>query len=251
VIDTLKPGRLSSNIPVVALAVDGEDNLYAAGAFFYPSAGYTAEFPMGYVAKWDKKAWTVLGRGFDKVNIFALEVSATGDVYVSGEQPLTAEGSYSYIAKWDGEKRKQLSTNMPNTSLHLALDKSGRLYAGGQLDDGPRAFVVYWDGKDWITITNQLQGEAPAILDMVVDAKDHLYIGGSFESVSGIPARNIAYWDGSSWHTLGDGVNQQVNALAVDPDGDLYVAGLFTEAGSLPRQHIARWDGETWHALGP
>ena len=33
-VDPLKAGRLSSNIPVVALAVDGEDNLYAAGAFF-------------------------------------------------------------------------------------------------------------------------------------------------------------------------------------------------------------------------
>jgi len=61
VVDALKSGRLSSNIPVVALAVDGEDNLYAAGTFFYPSAEYTAEFPIGYVAKWDQKTWTVLG----------------------------------------------------------------------------------------------------------------------------------------------------------------------------------------------
>lgn len=85
---------------------------------------------------------------------------------------------------------------------------------------------------------------------MAVDANNHLYIGGSFESVTGIPAWYIAYWDGSSWHALGDGFNKQVNALAFAPSGDLYAVGLFTEAGGLPAQHIAYWDGERWHALG-
>jgi hypothetical protein len=84
---------------------------------------------------------------------------------------------------------------------------------------------------------------------MAVDANGHLYIGGSFESVSGIPARHIAYWNGSSWHALGDGVNKQVDALAFDPGGELYAAGLFTEAGDVPVQHVARWDGKTWHTL--
>jgi hypothetical protein len=115
----------------------------------------------------------------------------------------------------------------------------------------PDGSIDYWDGTDWRTITAQLAGEAPAILDMTVDANSHLYIGGSFESVNGIPARYIAYWEGNSWHALGDGVNQQVNALAFDPGGDLYAVGLFTEAGGLPANHFARWDGETWYALGP
>jgi len=250
VVDALKPGRLSSNIPVAALAVDGEDNLYAAGAFFYPNADYAAEFPIGYVAKWNQETWAVLGQGFDKVNVFALAVSATGKVYVSGEQPLTPEGNYSYIAQWDGEKWTQINASMPNASLHLALDKSGHLYAAGQLNK-PGGYIVSWDGTDWITITNQLEGEAPAVFDIAVDANEHLCIGGSFESVNDIPARNIACWDGSLWHTLGDGVNKQVDALAFDTDGNLYAVGLFTEAGGVPANHAAHWDGETWHALEP
>jgi hypothetical protein len=250
VVDALKPGRLSGNIPVAALAVDEEDNLYAAGAFFYPSADYTTEFSIGYVAKWDQETWTVLGQGFDKVNIFALAVSATGKAYVSGEQPLTSEGNYSYIAQWNGEKWAQINASMPNASLHLALDKSGHLYAAGQLNK-PGGYIVSWDGTDWITITDQLEGEAPAVFDIAVDADEHLCIGGSFESVNDIPARNIACWDGSLWHALGDGVNKQVDALAFAPDGNLYAVGLFTEAGGRPVYLVARWDGETWHALGP
>lgn len=250
VVDTLKGGRVSSNIPVWALAVDGEDNLYAAGAFFYPSTDNTAEFPMGYVAKWDQETWTVLGQGFDKVNIFALAVNATGKVYVSGEQPLTPEGNCSYIAQWEGKKWIKINASMPNASLHLALDKSGLLYAAGQLNT-PGGYIVSWDGTDWITITNQLEGEAPAVFDMAVDKNGYLYIGGSFEAVGGIPARNIAYWDGNSWHALGTGLNERVRALAFDPSGELYAVGFFTEAGGVPANHAARWDGKIWRALEP
>jgi hypothetical protein len=85
---------------------------------------------------------------------------------------------------------------------------------------------------------------------MTVDANGHLFIGGSFESINGILARYIAYWDGSSWHALGEGFNQEVNALAFDPSGDLYAVGLFTEAGGLPANHLAQWDGKAWHMLG-
>ncbi|HSL46543.1 MAG TPA: hypothetical protein VK897_24125 [Anaerolineales bacterium] len=248
-VDPLKAGRISGNIPVMVLALDGEDNLYAARAFFYPTSNYINEFPMGYVAKWNQETWTVLGEGFDKVYIHALAISATGDVYVAGEQPLTPEGNSSFIAQWDGEKWTQIGTRKLNTIGYLALDKSGGLYVGG-LSSEPHGYINYWDGMDWSTIAAQLGGEAPAILDMAVDVNGQLYIGGSFESVNGIPARYIAYWDGSSWHGLAEGVDQQVNALAFDPSGDLYAAGFFTEAGGLPVQHLARWDGEGWHALG-
>ena len=245
-VDAFQPGRVSSNIPVAALAVDGEDNLYAAGGFFYPTAGYTEELPMGYVAKWDQETWTVLGQGFDKVNIRNLAVSATGKVYVSGDQSVTNEGGSSYFAQWDGETWTQLNASKLDTTQSIALDKAGRLYAYDQ-----SRVIAYWDGTEWTTITDQLGGEAPVVYDMIVDANGYLYIGGSFESVGGIPARNIAYWDGNVWHALREGTNERVEALAFDPSGELYAVGLFTEAGGVPANHAAYWDGETWYALGP
>ena len=56
-------------------------------------------------------------------------------------------------------------------------------------------------------------------------------------------------WDGT-WHTLGDGFNGPVRALALDSNGNLYAAGEFTHAGGLFVNHIAMWDGSQWHALG-
>jgi hypothetical protein len=247
VVDALKAGRLSGNIPVWALALDGEDNLYAAGSYYYPSEDHTFEWPIGYVAKWNKDSWTVLGQGFDQVNIFTMAVGPTGKAYVSGEQPLTSEGNNSFIARWDTDSWTEINTSkLINTTQSIAVDSSGRLYANSQW-----TVISYWDGTDWTTIANQFGGEAPAVYDMAVDRNGDLCIGGSFESLNDIPTRNIACWDGSTWQALAEGLNERVYALANNPDGELYVVGYFTEAGGLPADHAARWDGQAWHALGP
>ena len=52
------------------------------------------------------------------------------------------------------------------------------------------------------------------------------------------------------WASLGEGVNDQVLALAVDGRGHLYAGGAFTQAGGQPASHIARWDGQQWETLG-
>jgi len=247
VVDALKGERISSNIPVAGLAVDREDNLYAAGSFYYPSADHTAEWPMGYAAKWDGETWTVLGQGFDKVNIYGLAVSPTGQVYVSGEQP-----GAGFIARWDGKTWTEIGTSELAFCLNirnLALDQAGGVYASCIGNEAGEP-IFYWDGRDWITITDRLQGEAPYVADMAVNQNGRLYVGGSFDMVSDVPARNIASWDGSSWHALGAGVNRAVNALALAPGGELFAVGAFTNAGDLSVNHVARWDGQAWHVLG-
>jgi hypothetical protein len=79
---------------------------------------------------------------------------------------------------------------------------------------------------------------------MTVGRNDHFCIGGPFEPVNAIPTRQIACRDGNPWQTLGEGVNERVNALAFDPNGELYAVGYFTIAGGLPVEHTAGWDGE-------
>jgi hypothetical protein len=128
------------------------------------------------------------------------------------------------------------------------LDHSGGFYAAGQRNAGG-AFIGHWDRNGWTIIADFFAGEAPAVFDLAVDAKGRLCMGGSFESLNGTPARNIACWDGVLWHALGDGVNVRVQALAFDANGDLYAVGYFTEAGGRPANHIARWEGAEWHTL--
>ena len=79
---------------------------------------------------------------------------------------------------------------------------------------------------------------------------NQIFIGGNFSVVGNAIANNIALWTGSVWASLGEGVNDQVLALAVDGRGHLYAGGAFTQAGNQPASHIARWDGQQWETLG-
>lgn len=75
-----------------------------------------------------------------------------------------------------------------------------------------------------------------------------LYAGGSFTTAGGVSANRIAEWNGVVWTALGDGTNNQVNALTIF-DGDLIVGGNFSNAGSVVAARIARWDGLYWNTL--
>jgi len=81
---------------------------------------------------------------------------------------------------------------------------------------------------------------------LAVDARGHLYAGGAFTSVEGVPAAHVAEWDGRRWTSLGTGLDGTVFSLACDRDGNLYAGGLFTVAGGTGARFIARWDGRAW-----
>lgn len=82
---------------------------------------------------------------------------------------------------------------------------------------------------------------------------DELYIGGSFQFINGQHVGYIAKWDGQQWVSVGGGLNNYVDVLAVHNDGNgpaLYAGGRFTVAGNVNAVRIARWDGEAWSPLG-
>ncbi|HEX9092268.1 MAG TPA: hypothetical protein VF831_12305, partial [Anaerolineales bacterium] len=123
--------------------------------------------------------------------------------------------------------------------------------AGGK----PIHLVAMWDGASWTDLTtgkssSGLEGDAPAIFDLSVSRSGELYAAGSFTTIDGVAANNIARWNGSSWNALstenGNGINGSVFAISVNADGQLFAGGDFTTAGVLPANHIARWDGSSW-----
>jgi hypothetical protein len=101
------------------------------------------------------------------------------------------------------------------------------------------------------------------VLALAVIGSD-LFVGGGFTQVCGnqacnsgnITVNHIARWDGMTWSALGNGVDTQVNALAVSGN-NLYVGGAFLQvcgdptctSGNLTVNNVAVWDGLTWSAL--
>lgn len=89
-----------------------------------------------------------------------------------------------------------------------------------------------------------------AIYAMEYDSiTDRTYIAGSFSSVNGIPANNVAVLDSGVWKPLGAGIASFVTAMKFW-NGNLYVGGEFEYAGKVHARNIARWDGQNWFPVG-
>jgi len=148
-------------------------------------------------------------------------------------------------ASWSG-----LGTGVDYTVEALAVDRNGRLYAGGSFEFAGGVTVnqvAMWDGLQWSALGS---GMVERVFALAVAANGDIYAGGAFWEAGGVTAAHIARWDGTSWSALGPGLDGWVYALAVDQNGHLYAAGDFSHSGSTWVHGVARWDGTTWSALG-
>ncbi len=90
---------------------------------------------------------------------------------------------------------------------------------------------------------------------LAVDSAHVLYAGGDFSNSGSVTLHHVAYWKNNTWNALGNGVNGQVEALAIDTGLKiLYVGGSFGFAGSsIPLTGgLAVWDiaAPGWSAAG-
>lgn len=107
-----------------------------------------------------------------------------------------------------------------------------------------------WDGTAWSQLNSSIVGTVHALHAL---PGGELLAGGSFTSIDGVAAENLAIWDGTSWAAFGGGVSgvgARVSEFATLPNGDLVVGGTFATAGGVVANNIARWDGASFAPLG-
>ncbi|MCL5950551.1 MAG: hypothetical protein M1132_02345 [Chloroflexi bacterium] len=251
-------------------------NLYAAGGF-----GIAGETVASNIALYTRSSWSALASG-DGLNAYGNQVHAAvadgqGDVYVGGLFNTAGKVVTSNIAKWNGGAWEALGNGVHGEVNALAIDSAGNVFAGGSLDyncvdlmcisPGPNVnHIARWNGSSWSGLGYGLNGD---VMALAFDRVGNLYAGGRFSNACanagcsslGLQVNYIAKWDGNHWFAIGNGLNSNVNALAVDTNNNVYVGGSFVNScgdsacstlGTLVN-HVAKWNpagSGAWSPLG-
>lgn len=246
---------------VFQLAVNSLGEVYAGGGWSVFVVGTTLMQTQG-VVKWDGLTWSALGDGLSggfgglvPASAEALAVDANDNLYVGGMFEKAGGIDARNVAKWDGQSWSAMGAGLDSRVGCLTFGPDGVLYAGGVFAEGHVRRVARWDGAAWQPMAAGFtSGEVKAF---AFDDEGNVYAGGTFQFISdpnlGINftrANYVARWDGSVWTPLGQGLNDDVLALAFH-NGVLYAGGRFTASGAgAPMTGIAAWNGAEWVAMG-
>jgi len=162
-----------------------------------------------------------------------------GKIYIGGA--FTNAGGVSaadYLARWNPvtETYESIISGINDNVNAMAFDANGDLYIGGRFvnlgSSAGNKIVKITDLYGSPTVVALGTGaDTNPVNAIAIDEGGNVYIGGSFNSVSGVAnTKYIAKWDGTAWSALSTGLNNFVYALAFAPNGDLYIGGLFTNA---------------------
>ena len=173
--NALSTGLFGGNFAdVYALAVDGNDNLYAGGEFNQGGGTFTKN-----IARWDGFTWHPLGAGLNN-EVRALAVDSAGNLYAGGSFTSAGGAVASRIARWDGSSWHPLGTGAHGGVRALSVDSDDNLYAGGSFSTAggsPASRIARWDGASWSPLGTGLNSTVHALTTC---GTGNLYAGGEF-----------------------------------------------------------------------
>lgn len=256
---------------VLAVAVSGR-NVYVGGDFTQVCGNRTCN----NIARWNGNTWSALGNGLNgRVRALAVSgrnVYAGGDfTQVCGNRACdTKNTTVNRIARWNGSSWSGLGAGVSSAVSALAVSGSN-IYAGGNFmqvcGNAPCSSgnttvnrIARWNGSSWFGVAN---GFNSAVFALALSGSD-VYVGGPFTQVCGnsacnggnLTANRIAKWNGSFWSALGNGLSNEVYALALS-GSDVYAGGSFIHlcgnsactSNNIRVNFFAKWNGSNWSAL--
>lgn len=109
--------------------------------------------------------------------------------------------------------------------------------------------LLHWDGRSW-SRPFAVGGRTTGTYRLAAFGDD-LFLGGSFNSVQGVAATNVALWSGTEWVPMAEGfrgANERVNAFAIWR-GRLVAGGSFADSGTNRVSSLAAWNGSRWEPM--
>jgi len=192
-----------------------EDYLYVAGLFHHVDG-----IPAKGITRWNGSYWDTLGAGIDGMDTLNL----------------WPKNTYA-ISRYQGE-----------------LLVGGVFKSAG---DVAACKLARWNGIDWDSLPVQ-PFVCPAwnsSINSLEVIDDHLFVGGSFDTIAGVPCVGVAKWDGANWDCIGMPPNMHstvyVGAIC-EYQGEVYIGGNFY-SDAFPNDtimDIIRYDGSRWRSVG-
>lgn len=143
---------------------------------------------------------------------------------------------------------RPLSGGVTSTGYDVWATKvfNDELYVGGQfgsVDGISSNGIAKWDGSRWIALGSGTGHQSTTPIVWTIEAHGgNIYIGGTFTSVSGVQANNLARWNGSSWSNAGEGLPANTRVRTLRSFGNSLIAGGDTGIYVL--------NGSVWSILG-
>ena len=260
------PFAAGAAAPAVASIPAGWTNLGAAlpGAVYamvrYRGTIYAGgQFNPG-LARWDEQSgtWTMLGSDDARV-VRSLAVGPDGTLYAGGDKRVRGV-DVAFVATWDGSAWQDLGVASPgvapgNSSVwSIAVDSSGRLYAGGLFQEIAGVQVnqlATYDGKGWSALPGPLGAIMP-VPSLTVGPDGTLYAGGFF-LMNGVYSYAAKLKNGTWSFMQGldyacPGVNPCLGIMDMELDskGVVHAMGQLKVGSTLTG--YATWDGTSWNA---
>jgi uncharacterized delta-60 repeat protein len=236
-------GAANDQDEAVAMAVDGQGNIYVTGSTFNSVTG-TVDY---LIIKYDPTGATLwertydgVGHGCDKPNTIALDgqgniyVTGTTDAYYSGDF-LTIKYSPSGEILWAKRFNK---AHYDDFATCIAVDSQGNVYVAGASEGygtGWDFLIMKYDSDSNTLWTRRYDGPAhghDVVKAMAVDLQGNVYVTGeSLGSEStGYDYLTIKYDTNGNplWVNRYDGPGHGYDspcAIAVDFEGSVYVTG--------------------------
>ncbi len=164
---------------------------------------------------------------------------APAALLVGGRNMTVGRHTQLGVAAWDGTDW---------TALEGIAEASALVVHQGELFAADGAAVYRRTGNGWHSVGAL---SANAEVKAMASFQGQLYVGGSFSSVQGMAALNIARWNGTSWSGVGGGTAGPVAALAshtFQNQPGLYVAHNLV-SGSGTQGTLSAWNGASWSVV--
>jgi len=154
-------------------------------------------------------------------------------------------GPYQRLLKYDDANGWDTLGDRIGSGVYQVINYRGNFYSVScAAPAGPNNSVGILVGNQW-----QLFAETRQNAFAFYQHDSDLYAMGTFDSIGGVQAAQVARYDGTSWNSIGTatfGGGSAVNC-ALHYQGDLYIGGGFHDTvGNC----LAKWDGQQWTGFG-